>query len=86
VGNALAIAVQLETDRMIDAKYTMLMFFDYRSNYVATRGEVVCSRTDDSGKFWKGISLQERNGDNLQFVKKIIQSYHYQRRVSIIIS
>jgi hypothetical protein len=78
--------IQLETDRMIDAKYIMLMFFDYRSNYVAARGEVVYSRTDDSGKFWTGISLQGRNGDNLQFIKKLIQSYHYQKKVQIYVS
>ena len=78
--------IQLETDRMIDAKYIMLMFFDYRSNYVAARGEVVYSRKNDSGKFWTGISLQGRNGDNLQFVKKLIKSYHYQKSVPIFIS
>ena len=78
--------IQLETDRMIDAKYIMLMFFDFRGNYVAARGEVVYSRTDDSGTFWTGISLQGRNGDNLQFVKKLIQSYHYQKSVPIFVS
>ena len=78
--------IQLETDRMIDAKYIMLMFFDYRSNYVASLGEVIYSKKNDSGKFWTGISLQGRNGDNLQFVKKLIQSYHYQKKVSIFIS
>ena len=78
--------IQLETDRMIDAKYIMLMFFDYRSNYVASLGEMIYSKKNDSGKFWTGISLQGRNGDNLQFVKKLIQSYHYQKKVSIFIS
>jgi hypothetical protein len=78
--------IQLETDRMIDAKYIMLMFFDYRSNYVATRGEVIYSRKNDAGKFWTGIKLQGRNGDNLQFVKTLIQSYHYQKSVPIFIS
>jgi len=78
--------IQLETDRMIDARYIMLMFFDYRSNYVAARGEVVYSRKNDSGKFWTGISLQGKNGDNLQFVKKLIKSYHYQKSVPIFIS
>jgi hypothetical protein len=78
--------IQLETDRMIDARYIILMFFDYRSNYVAARGEVIYSRKKDSGKFWTGISLQGRNGDNLQFVKKLIQSYHYQKSVQIFVS
>jgi len=78
--------IQIETDRMIDAKYIMLMFFDYRSNYVATRGEVIYSRKNDSGRFWTGISFHGRNGDDLHFVKKLIQSYHYQKRVPIFVS
>ena len=78
--------IQIETDRMIDAKYIVLMFFDYRSDYVAARGEVVYSRQSDSGRFWTGISFQGKNGDNLQFVRKLIQSYHYQKKVPIFVS
>ena len=78
--------IQLETDRMIGAKYIILMFFDFRSNYVAARGEVIYSKKNDSGKFWTGISLKGKNGDNLQFVKKLIQSYHYQKSVPIFVS
>ena len=78
--------IQLETDRIIDTKYIMLMFFDHSSNYVANRGEVIYSKKNDSGKFWTGIKLQGRNGDNLRFVKKLIQSYHYQKRLPIFIS
>jgi hypothetical protein len=78
--------IQLETDRLIEAKYIMLMFFDYRSNYVSNRGEVVYSRKNDSGKFWTGIKLMGTNGDNLRFVKTLIQSYHYQKRVPVFVS
>jgi PilZ domain len=78
--------IQLETDRIVETKYILLMFFDYRSNYVAARGEVIYSKKNDSGKFWTGVSFQGKNGDNLQFVKKLILSYHYQKRVPIFIS
>jgi hypothetical protein len=78
--------IQLETDRLIETKYILLMFFDYRSNYVATRGEIIYSRQNDSGKFWTGVSLQGKNGDNLQFIKRLIQSYHYHKRVPIFVS
>lgn len=78
--------IQLETDRMIEARYIMLMFFDFRSDYVAARGALIYSMKNDSGKFRTGISLQGRNGDNLQFVKKLIQSYHYQKKVPIFLS
>ena len=78
--------IQLETDRIIETRYILLMFFDFKSNYVAARGEVIYSRKNDSGQFWTGINLQGKNGDNLQFVKKLIQSYHYQKRVPIFVS
>ena len=78
--------IQLETDRMINAKFIMLMFFDYRSNYVANRGEVIYFRENNSGKFWTGIKLMGTNRDNLRFVKTLIKSYHYQKRVSVLIS
>ncbi len=78
--------IQLETNRMITAEYILLMFFDYNSQYISTKGKVVYSNKDASGKFKTGIQLQGTKEDNLQFVKRLIQSYHYQKRVPIFIS
>lgn len=78
--------IQLETERRVEATHILLMFFDYRSNYVAAKGKVVYSRKDDSGKFKAGIHLQGSPQKNLQFVKKLIKSYHYQKKVPILIS
>jgi hypothetical protein len=78
--------IQLETDRMICTKYLLLMFFDYESNYMSARGKVVYSKENGSGKFWTGIQLQGANGENLQFVKTLIKSYHYQKRIPIFVS
>jgi hypothetical protein len=78
--------IQLETDRMITTKYILLMFFDYNRNYVGAKGEVVYSNKDGSGKFKTGISLYGTRGENLQFIKTLIKSYHYQKKVPIFIS
>ena len=78
--------IQLETDRMINTQYILLMFFDYNSNYVAAKGEVVYSNKDASGKFKTGISLYGTRDENLQFIKTLIKSYHYQKNVPIFIS
>jgi hypothetical protein len=42
--------IQLETDRIIYTKHILLMFFDHKSHYRATKGKVVYSREDESGK------------------------------------
>ena len=84
--NASQSGLQLETDCMITSKYILLMFFDYNSHYVAAKGEVVYSDKDASGKFKTGISLHGTRGENLQFIKTLIKSYHYQKNVPIFIS
>ena len=78
--------IQLETDRMILTEHILLMFYDYKSNYTATKGKIVYSKKDPSGKFKTGIKFDGPKQENLQFVKKLLKSYHYQKRVPVIIS
>jgi hypothetical protein len=78
--------IQLETDRIIYTEQILMMFFDYQSNYIATQGRVVYSNKDKSGKFKTGIQLQGTKEENLQFVKKLLKTYHYQKRVPIFVS
>ena len=78
--------IQIETDHMIFTEHILLMFYDYKSNYIVTKGKVVYSKEDESGKFKTGIQLTGVNGDNHKFVKQLIQSYHYQKKVPIFVS
>jgi len=78
--------IQLETDRIIYTEHILLMFFDYQSNYIATQGKVVYSNMDKSGKFKTGIQLRGTKEENLQFVKKLLKTYHYLKRVPIFVS
>ena len=78
--------IQIETDHMILTDHILLMFYDYQSNFIATKGKVVYSKEDESGKFKTGIQLTGVNGDNQKFVKRLIQSYHYRKKVPIYVS
>ena len=78
--------IQIETDHMILTDHILLMFYDYKSNFIATKGRVVYSNEDDLGKFKTGIQLMGVNGDNHRFVKRLIQSYHYRKKVPIYVS
>ncbi len=78
--------IQLETDRIIYTEHILLMFFDYQSNYISTKGQVIYSNKDKSGKFKTGIQLHGTKEENLQFVKKLLKNYHYQKRVPIFVS
>ncbi len=78
--------IQIETDRLILTKHILLMFFDYNGNYIATKGEVVYSRTEAPGTYRTGIKFDGTVQENLRFVRKLLRSYHYQRRVPLIIS
>jgi hypothetical protein len=77
--------IQIETEHMIFTEHILLMFYDYKSNFIATKGKVVYSKEDESGKFKTGIQLMGVNGDNHKFVKRLIQSYHYQNRLELIV-
>ena len=78
--------IQIETDRIILTKHILLMFFDYNSNYTAIKGKVIYSNEDASGRFKTGIKFDGPEQENLLFVKKLLKSYHYQKRVPIFIS
>ena len=78
--------IQLETDRKIEARQILLMFFDHKGNYVSAKGRIVYSNIIEYGKFRTGINLTGECIDNLQFVTRFIKSYHYQKKVPIMVS
>jgi hypothetical protein len=78
--------IQLETDRSINVKDIVLMFFDYQSKYIAARGRVVYTFKDDSEKFKTGICLEGSHWENLRFIKKLIRSYHYRNCTPVFVS
>ncbi len=78
--------IQLETDRKIKAEQILLMFFDYSGNYMSAKGRVVYSDLVEYGKFRTGINLTGEKGNNLKFVTRLIKSYHYQKKVPILVA
>lgn len=89
LGTALNISqngIQLATDRIIKSKHIVLMFFDFKGDYVESKGKVVYSIPDEYGEFKTGINFQGTLQENFQFIEKLVKSYHYQKKVPIFIS
>jgi hypothetical protein len=58
------------------------MFFDLANNQIEVKGEVVWCARNDSGQYNIGIRLADTATKNLEFVKALVKSYHYQKEKS----
>jgi len=72
--------IKIETYEAIDSEFTILMFVDLQKNLVEIKGRVIYCRKTDSGKFESGISLRGSSDENIEFVKKLVRSYHYNKK------
>ncbi len=78
--------VCIETVCNIKSVYVILMFIDMENNLTRIKGKVAYRRKADSGKFMTGIRIQGTDLENLQFVKKLVKSYHYQKGESRLVN
>jgi hypothetical protein len=74
--------IQIETFQAISTENISLMFFDLANNQIEVKGEVVYCAKNDSGQYNIGIRLVGTATENLQFVKALVKSYHYQKEKS----
>jgi hypothetical protein len=74
--------IQIETFQPIRAENISLMFFDIADNEIEVKGEVIYCTRNDSGQYNVGIRLVGTAAKNLQFVKALVKSYHYQKEKS----
>ena len=77
VQNASQNGIKLETFEAIDSEFATLTFIDLEKNLVEIKSRVVYCRQKKSGKFESGISLQGTSEEKIQFIKKLVRSYHY---------
>ena len=77
VQNASQNGIKLETSEAIDSEFATLTFVDLEKNLVEIKSRVVYCRQKKSGKFESGISLQGTSEEKIQFIKKLVRSYHY---------
>lgn len=75
--NASQTGIKIETYEEPDSDTGIISFVDLNKNMVEIKGKVVYSKQTSSGKFISGISLQGSSAEKLQFIKKLVRSYHY---------
>jgi hypothetical protein len=69
--------LKIETFDVIDSEFALFSFVDLEKKLVEIKGRVVYCKQKQSGKFESGVSLQGTSAENIQFIKKLVRSYHY---------
>ncbi len=82
VRNVSQTGIQIETYQAISSETISLMFFDLTNNQIKVKGKVVYCAKNESGQYNIGIRLAGTALENLQFVKALVKSYHYQKEKS----
>ena len=72
--------IKIETYDAIDSEFALISFVDLEKKLVEIKGRIVYCRQEQSGKFESGINLQGTPSENIQFIKKLVRSYHYTKK------
>lgn len=80
--NVSKVGIQIESFLKVNSKYLSLMFFDLDKHQIELKGEVIYCKRNESGQFNIGINFAGTPDENLQFVKALVKSYHYQKEKS----
>lgn len=71
--------VLLETTRPIESDFILLMTIDLDNKVIQTKGDVVHTRSVDSGKYFTGVRFDGEREKVIQVVKSFIIDYHKQK-------
>jgi len=80
IQNASQNGLNIETYDAIDSEFALISFVDLDQKLVEIKGRIAYSRQKQSGKFENGISLQGTSEEKLQFIKKLVRTYHYTKK------
>ena len=80
--NASQTGIKIETYEVLESDLALLSFIDLEKKMVEITGRVVYCKEKQAGKFVSGISLQGSPADKIQFIKKLVRSYHYTKKDS----
>ena len=75
--NASQSGVQIQTFTEIQSKHIRLSFVDIRLNTHEVQGELIYCVKQQSGIFKIGVRLMGTDAENVNFVKQLVQFYHY---------
>lgn len=75
--NASQNGIKIETYDAPGSKLGLISFVDLDKKMVEIKGKIVYCKQTSAGKFESGISLLGTSAEKLQFIKKLVRSYHY---------
>ena len=82
VQNVSQIGLMIETFEELDADFAQLSIVDLENNLQEIKGRVVYCRKVQPGRFYSGISLQGTPAANVDFIKKLVKTYSYNKKFS----
>ena len=74
--------IKIKTFQALDSDFAKLSFIDLEKNLVEINGRVVYCHQGQSGEFESGICLQGTSPEKIQFIKKLVISYHHTKKTS----
>ena len=80
VQNASQTGINIESVEAIDSEFILLSFVDLDKKLVEIKGRIVYTRQKRPGKFETGISLRGTAAEKLNFIKKLVRTYHYTKK------
>ncbi len=80
VQNASQNGLKIETYDALDSEFAIISFVDFEKNLVEIKGRVVYCKQKQTGRFESGISLEGSSAEKIQFIKKLVRSYHYTKK------
>jgi hypothetical protein len=75
--NASQNGLQIQTFSEIQSKHIRLSFVDIGLNTHEVKGELIYCTKQQSGIFKIGVRLMGTDAENVNFVKQLVQFYHY---------
>ena len=80
--NASQNGVQIQTFTEIQSKHIQLSFVDIGQNTHVVKGELIYCAKQQSGIFKIGVRLRGTDAENVNFLKQLVQFYHYGKNKS----
>ena len=80
--NASHYGVQIQAFTEIRSKHILLRFIDLRQNTHEVKGKLIYCTKQQSGIFKIGVRLMGTDTENVNFIEKLVQFYHYGKNQS----
>ena len=78
--------IRIESVCDIETENIVLTFVDEDQQFNDIPGKVVYSRRNEAGNFEIGVRLQGKQKENVEFIKKLVRHYHYNKQNSRLIT